>query len=248
MDITVILKISTGNEAIAALELRRRGFLVVGNIRIVESHTTCFACFALCLSKKLVIKLALQEGILVKPLKKYTLQEVLLIGNASLSVVRRCQHININEVWLAQSNRCIGNINGDKSQTNEKILTIAEVNKVCDYFGPQIALELEFLSYYAYHLVVPSAVGVVLLFQQVYTGEHFQSRWIPFYCLFLGVWSSGLMLTWKQRIHCLSMIWGTLGAEEQLAHKELLSKVVTLHIASCSSYVFQLCSINALIV
>jgi hypothetical protein len=196
----LIDSIPVSNEADIEHELRRRGFIVLTS----EESGDCVN-YALTLSKRLVVKLSLQEEIPLKPMKKYTAYQSFLLANAALSIIERSTTISATAVWVAHNKDISSKLT--TTTGNE-----AELTKLCNYFGPQISLQFAFIAFNRYHLPAMSVVGLMLFLEQVSVGA-LGPVWLYLYTIYLALWSSYHLQRWKQRQSSLLFLWGVLGAD-----------------------------------
>eukprot|EP00002_Diphylleia_rotans_P015054 TRINITY_DN2915_c0_g1_i1.p1 TRINITY_DN2915_c0_g1~~TRINITY_DN2915_c0_g1_i1.p1 ORF type:complete len:880 (-),score=169.88 TRINITY_DN2915_c0_g1_i1:2382-5021(-) len=83
------------------------------------------------------------------------------------------------------------------------------------YFGEQIAMYFAFLGFYTTWLISASVFGIIVF--ALSEDEGFDHPIVPFYCIFLSLWSTFFYEFWKRNSKRLANEWGTLGfkAEEQ---------------------------------
>jgi hypothetical protein len=219
----IIVETSIQGDLDEAFELRRRGFVVQSEERIGEKKV-----FAVTMSKRLIVKLSLQEEIPLKPLRKYSAYQSLCLANAAIIVVMRASSIGALAAWIAQ----------DGSQ-QAHLTTIsgneAELTTLCNYFGPHISLQFGFVSFNRYHLTALAVIGLIVFLQQASVGT-LPTTWSYIYCTYLALWGSYHLQRWKQRQNSLLFLWGTLGADGEALDAEW-SKV-SLHFFSVLHVVF----------
>ena len=88
------------------------------------------------------------------------------------------------------------------------------LDAISEYFGETVGFYFAFLEFYTISLVFPSAAGIVLFCFQVYSRRI--DHWLlPFYSLFLGVWSMGFLVRWRRRRVELAYRWGVMDHEDE---------------------------------
>ncbi len=88
------------------------------------------------------------------------------------------------------------------------------LDAISEYFGETVGFYFAFLEFYTISLVFPSAAGIVLFCFQVYSRRI--DHWLlPFYSLFLGVWSMVFLVRWRRRRVELAYRWGVMDHEDE---------------------------------
>lgn len=83
-----------------------------------------------------------------------------------------------------------------------------------EYFGETIGFYFSFLEFYTTWLALPTAAGIILFCFQVW--EKRIDHWLlPFYSLFLGLWSMLFLVRWRRRRVELAYRWGVMDHEEE---------------------------------
>lgn len=192
-------------------ELRKRGFVVLSTFEWTQSLHTLVA-----LSKKLTVKLSIQENVPLKPLKKYSAYQALLLANAGISIIMRAQSIGATAAWVAH----------DQTHKNATHITEgneAELTSLCNYYGPSIALKHGMVHFNRYFLQGLALVGLIMFLE--YQANTANSLWTPVYAACLVVWGSYHLQRWRQRHSTLAHMWGTFSAEAVEYDAEALQKV-----------------------
>jgi hypothetical protein len=203
----IIVETSAQGDLDEAFELRRRGFVVQSEERSGEKKV-----FAVTMSKRLIVKLSLQEEIPLKPLRKYSAYQSLCLANAAIVVVMRASSIGAIAAWIAQDGlqqAHLTTISGNE----------AELTTLCNYFGPHMSLQFGFISFNRYHLTALAVVGLIVFLQQASVGT-LPTTWSYIYCTYLALWGSYHLQRWKQRQNSLLFLWGTLGADGEALDAE----------------------------
>jgi anoctamin-10/anoctamin-7 len=86
--------------------------------------------------------------------------------------------------------------------------------EIKDYFGEKIALYFAWLGHYTTWLIAPSIIGVLTAANVYYTGDP-DSDLVPFFGLFMCLWSTFFLEFWKRRNATLAMEWGMTEFEEE---------------------------------
>lgn len=113
------------------------------------------------------------------------------------------------------------------------------INLIADYYGEKYALYLAFLYHHVGWLIVPSIVGSVLFVYQVVIGILYQEPELttfesylklvdtPFnyaYIIFIALWSTFYVESWKRKQNSIRYIWGLNEKEEQIRDSVKLSQ------------------------
>ena len=194
-----------------AHELRKRGFIVLSCIDLGGTMV-----LATTMSKRLIVKLSLQEDIPLKPIKKYTSYQSLMLSSAGIAVILKSSTISASGAWIAHNNsHCDTLTIGTGSES--------ELTKLCNYYGPHIALQFAFIAFNKYHLPGTSLVGLIVLLEQASSSAAVNSSlWMYVYCFYLALWSSYHLQRWKQR-HCsLTYLWGVQSTHTEAVDAEIV--------------------------
>ena len=88
------------------------------------------------------------------------------------------------------------------------------LDAISEYYGETIGFYFAFLEFYTIWLAMPTAAGIVLFCFQVY--EQRIDHWLlPFYSLFVGLWSMFFLVRWRRRRIELAYRWGVMDHEEE---------------------------------
>lgn len=88
------------------------------------------------------------------------------------------------------------------------------VNDIRAYFGEKVALYYCFLGNYSYFLIFPSILGFII--QMIVWGSgNINSPALPFFALFICVWSILMLENWKRQEKRISLRWGMENFEEK---------------------------------
>eukprot|EP00002_Diphylleia_rotans_P002752 TRINITY_DN1177_c0_g1_i1.p1 TRINITY_DN1177_c0_g1~~TRINITY_DN1177_c0_g1_i1.p1 ORF type:complete len:696 (+),score=177.06 TRINITY_DN1177_c0_g1_i1:52-2139(+) len=98
-------------------------------------------------------------------------------------------------------------------QTWAKNWRTQPLDEIRDYFGEKVALYFAWLGFYTSWLILASIVGFIVFI--VSEREDFDHPIVPFYCIFLSVWSTLFLEFWKRRNAALAFNWGTMGFESE---------------------------------
>ncbi|OQR84792.1 anoctamin [Achlya hypogyna] len=85
---------------------------------------------------------------------------------------------------------------------------------VAQYFGEQVAFYFAWLQLYTRWLLLPTAVGAGLFYEQVRT-QSLNQPLAPFYALFMAIWASAFLVAWRREANALAHRWGVLGYEDE---------------------------------
>jgi hypothetical protein len=98
------------------------------------------------------------------------------------------------------------------SLLNQKI----PLSKIRNYFGEKIALYFEFLRFYQIWMFYPGLFGIlVFVIQRVLNDEHPAVLSLnAIYSVFMSVWATVFLESWKRRESSLSIMWGTTKFEQ----------------------------------
>jgi hypothetical protein len=200
----------------ASVELRKRGFLVELEQELKSSPGKCN--FLLSLSPTLIQKLAIAKNLdIQRRFVSYTPMHRLVLLNAAIDVIMEsCTFLEGREAWIAHDKRQYDAFHSEK----EVLKRISGIN---DYFGPQIALYFGWLNHYTSLLIYPSIFGVLTFVHQMYF-EAIDSSFMPFYGIFIAIWTTVFLELSKRNCSSLAFQFNVLGAEDDEAVQDL-SKV-----------------------
>ncbi|CAM9391551.1 unnamed protein product [Discosporangium mesarthrocarpum] len=85
---------------------------------------------------------------------------------------------------------------------------------VAEYFGEAIAFYFAWMGFYTQGLIVPSIAGLVVFGFQC-RAKSLDHPLLPIYSLFIIIWSSLLLLRWRQHCSELAYRWGVLNFEAE---------------------------------
>ena len=99
------------------------------------------------------------------------------------------------------------------------------LDAIGEYFGETVGFYFAFLEFYTTWLLLPSIAGIVLFCFQVYYRRI--DHWLlPFYSLFVGLWSMLFLVRWRRRSVELAYRWGVKDLqEEEGARVEFVGKM-----------------------
>ncbi|CAN0037529.1 unnamed protein product, partial [Ectocarpus sp. 4 AP-2014] len=85
---------------------------------------------------------------------------------------------------------------------------------IADYYGEATAFYFAWMGFYTQGLVIPSIFGLIVFGCQVHarTLDH---PIMPIYAVFVMLWSSALLVLWRQRCSELAYRWGVLHFEQE---------------------------------
>ncbi len=196
-----------------AYELRRRGFLVGADAHIKGSLNV-----AVTMSKKLMIKLAIENDIEIKSVKKLDVGQRQIIANKAVQLILRTKTIEAKAAWVAHDEFLTNLISTHTGQS--------QLELVNEYYGSKIALYFGWLDFYTVTLRIPAAVGLLLFVHHYFMDDH-DSMWVPAFCIGMCLWGSYFLEFWKRRGAELSFSWRVFGVEDsEMDHQ--LAKVNNL--------------------
>jgi hypothetical protein len=217
----IIILSNNSDDAEVAFECRRKGFLVGGFMKTKEGNGCIVS-----MSPKLVVKLALELNLPLKPFSSYASLERLLLASQALDILKRTKAIDAEDVWISHENEMLREIDSTHGD--------AHLQHVKDYYGSKIAMYFGWLAYYTKILAAPSIAGCLLFGHQLYLGS-VDSAWAPFFCVFISLWSTYFLEFWKRRGNELSFYWKVYGVEEvdsdQATAKVLIQSIDGLLVA-----------------
>jgi hypothetical protein len=205
-------KFSTDSILNASMELRRRGFIVEIEKEDKDS-TKCY--FLLSLTPSLIQSISFAKDLPVfKHLGNYSAIQQLIILNSAVDIIMEsCTFLEGRDAWVVQEKQKYDSIFKEVKQT-DKLLGIN------NYFGPQIALYFGWLSHYTELLLFPSLFGVLTFAHQYYSGS-VDSAWMPFYAVFMAIWTTIFLELSKRQCSTFAFHWGVLGIEDDMTAKDV---------------------------
>lgn len=212
----IIVESKLGGKEDVPYELRRRGFVVQSASMRTQSLYTLVT-----LSKKLIVKLSIQENVPLKSVRKDSLFTSLKLANAGIAIIMRATSIGAKAAWVAHDEVAA-------AKTTDNICTgsEAELMSLCNYYGPNVALKHGLVLLNRYYLQALALVGLIMVLE--YRANSARSMWTPVYAAFLALWGSFHLQRWRQRRSALSFLWGVFcGAEEAERDAEATEKVNT---------------------
>lgn len=98
------------------------------------------------------------------------------------------------------------------------------------YFGEKVALYFEFLGNYSYFLIFPAIIG--LIFQLVVWGtNNYSSPVLPFFAVFICIWSIFMLEAWKRQEFRVALRWGMNNFEsKELDRPEFKGKLIRSYV------------------
>jgi hypothetical protein len=87
------------------------------------------------------------------------------------------------------------------------------LDAISEYYGETIGFYFAFLEFYTKWLAMPTAAGIVLFCFQVYS-QRIDHWLLPFYSLFVSLWSMLFLVRWRRRRIELAYRWGVMDHEE----------------------------------
>ena len=211
---TIIVLSSVLDGAAISHELRKRGFIVSfcnsyrdSSSLAASEQLKSTTCLALSMSKKLIIKLALQEDIEVKPLSQYEVVQKTKLANAAIAIIQRTGSLGYISVWLAHDKPLLDSIDlinmkcstavtvEDEQQQQEPTEPTQEeqhnnlITALHSYYGPQIAQHVAFLHHFNTQFAVPTVTGTCLFIVTARSSSK-SSMWTSIFHVFLALWSS----------------------------------------------------------
>lgn len=87
-----------------------------------------------------------------------------------------------------------------------------------NYFGEQIAFYFCWLGHYTKWLVAPALVGLAVYVHQN-VAQTTSVRELPFYGIFIALWSTLFLEFWKRKERTNAMMWGTVGFESRESNR-----------------------------
>ncbi|DAZ96612.1 TPA: hypothetical protein N0F65_000178 [Lagenidium giganteum] len=104
------------------------------------------------------------------------------------------------------------------------------LHDIKDYFGEKIGLYFAWLGHYTTWLIAPSIVGV-LLFVDVIVLKSADATLVPYFGLFMALWSTFYYEYWKRYNSVLALEWGMTSFEdEEVERPEFQGEEITSHI------------------
>jgi hypothetical protein len=208
-------KFRTDSIITASVELRKRGFIVE-----VEKEIKSGCYFLLSLTPLIIQNITVTKNLPdYKSAASYSAVEQLIILNSAIDIIlESCTFLENREAWIVHE-KCVYQKFSTDSNVSNKLLGIN------NYFGPQIALYFGWLYHYTNLLLYPSVFGVVTFAHQYYYDD-IDSSWMPYYAIFIALWTTIFLELSKRQCSTLAFHWGVLDLEDMTAAKDL-SKVCT---------------------
>jgi hypothetical protein len=200
-------------------ELRRRGFIIKHKNKYQNECN-----FVLSMSKRLVAKLATENGLAIQPIHCYTqFAQVILASQAAQVILRATAAIGAKDCWIAHDE----SFEDVAKYFNGLFITdtAGTLTAINNYFGPQVALYFSFLDFYTKNLL-PVTVGGSMLFLHQFFYQSVDSVWLPVFCFVTSLWSTYFLESWKRRCAVLAYGWGVYGTED----KELIAELAKVGI------------------
>eukprot|EP01083_Nonionella_stella_P179315 636274_1 len=94
------------------------------------------------------------------------------------------------------------------------------LHKIRDYYGEQIAFYFAFMEHYATWLMIPGVCGLLFYLTRSKTFDIDESKYMPFFALFVCIWSHLMIKFWNRRASDLSLKWNTI----QFGHESYLTQ------------------------
>lgn len=173
----------------------------------------------LTMHQKLILKLAVDSFLPVKPTCEYTRTEKLSLAQEAIAVIRRVEDIVIRDICVAHDINCITHLLESSG--------VHQLNSINEYYGSKIAIYFSWLSFYSNYLEVPAAAGTLLFLHQLYSGQ-VDSPMLPWFGILVSIWSTFLLKFWKRRNKELSFKWGVFDDSSTSASSSLVCGPVHL--------------------
>lgn len=200
-------KKNTSESIVAATkELRKRGFAVAIEQEVKKDGSCNFLLY---LSPVLINKIAVHKKYPgQRPLYMYTeLQQLIILNTAIENLLESCVFLEGREAWIAQDPEKFNALKKEKDIPKKLLL-------INSYFGPEVGLYFGWLDHYYHQLLIPSILGILVFAHQYYYND-IDSIWMPFYAIFIVLWTTVFLELSKQNISKLSFTFGVLGQEEE---------------------------------
>ena len=114
------------------------------------------------------------------------------------------------------ASRSVEAVHGDGSLGG--LFELAPVDAVVSYFGPGIAIYFGWMNFFTVWLCAPAALGLLLYCHKAnsdYTVDDHPA--IPFFSIFVVLWSVAFLSFWDRRSNQLAFDWGVHGEERREA-------------------------------
>jgi hypothetical protein len=83
------------------------------------------------------------------------------------------------------------------------------IGAIREYFGEKVSIYFAWVEHYARSLAIPSALGVLFTFYQVFAPEGIQGFGLMAYCVLIGIWATTMTEFWKGENAFHNLCWGT---------------------------------------
>jgi hypothetical protein len=193
-----------------SIELHRRGFIVE---QALANEKSGYALL-LTLSSRFIFKIILEKKLEVEPFDRLSALSKLLVLNSAVRKVKSLNFLVKPEAWIAHNDAQVQQIM--KEKTNK-----AQLTSIFKYYGPQISMYYGWLFQYTDLLGLPSVLGIILFLDQVYMSKSVDCSILPFYGIFIAVWTTYFLELSKRNCAVLAYEWKVLGYEDQEAHAEI---------------------------
>lgn len=125
--------------------------------------------------------------------------------------------IDISECWIAHDKAVCKQI---LQLSNQRVNQLDLINS---YYGSQISTYFSWLDYYTTLLAGPVVIGVALFVYEFVDGSS-NHTFLPYFGVFMAIWSTIFLEFWKRRNAELSYSWSTFGVEEDESRLELANQ------------------------
>ena len=119
------------------------------------------------------------------------------------------------------------------------------INLIADYFGEKYALYMAFMFHHLGWLILPGIVGTALFLFHIYNGIKFKeegdtvlesysnavdSPWNYLYIIFITLWSTAYLESWKRKHATISYVWGLEERKDQIERSVKLKQSNTEYV------------------
>lgn len=87
------------------------------------------------------------------------------------------------------------------------------LQRIVDYYGEKIGFYFLFLGHYATYFMVAALAGVAVFLDTLISPLHENAKSVPAFCVFMSLWATVFVQTWKRKQARHAMLWGTIGFE-----------------------------------
>ena len=116
------------------------------------------------------------------------------------------------------------------------------MNLIADYFGEKYALYLTFMFHHLSWLIPPAILGLCLFVLHLVNGiknikdgetllesynRHVDSHWNYLYIIFITLWSTFYLESWKRKHATLTYVWGLAERQDQIEESVKLKQTNT---------------------